>query len=393
MSRFLSLFPAVILLLALSCQSRQHLNSEDPLSNRSYEIITADTPFLDLDELTKTNFSFADARFLWASGDKVGIVSENGSQLCFPIQDEDDGKTSAHFDGRGWALLSSTHYLAYYPFIADYDLNYQAVPVSYAGQEQSGNNSYANLGRYAFWVAQGVSPDEGQLHFSFKDVGSVIRFSVPVVAGQYTSASMILDDELFALQGTVDLSAGDGILANPLMSSQLDLALNECTVANDGENLVGFLMTYPLNASGHPIRVLSTLADGTSVLSVIAGRSFDVGKAAAISAKTSVCPASVQAGNEGGSITVKLIKSAADVVVNVACGNDWLSQTSSTTVGNVTSYVFTVAENPGAEREGTISFTEEATGLVNTVKIVQSKAGSIIGIGGWDVENHSGNAE
>ena len=143
MSRFLCLFPAVILLLALSCQSRQHLNSEDPLSNRSYEIITADTPFLDLDELTKTNFSFADARFLWASGDKVGIVSENGSQLCFPIQDEDDGKTSAHFDGRGWALLSSTHYLAYYPFIADYDLNYQAVPVSYAGQEQSGNNSYA----------------------------------------------------------------------------------------------------------------------------------------------------------------------------------------------------------------------------------------------------------
>lgn len=392
MRRLVSFSPTVILFLAISCQSQQ-LISEEPSFRRSYEIITADTPFLDLDELTKTNFSFADARFLWASGDKVGIVSENGSQLCFPIQDEDDGKTSAHFDGRGWALLPSTQYLAYYPFIADYDLDYQAVPVSYAGQVQNGNNSYANLGRYAFWVAQGVSPDEGQLHFSFKDVGSVIRFSAPVVAGQYTAASMMLDDELFALQGTVDLSAGNGILATPTMSSHLDLALNECSVANDGNNLVGFLMTYPLNASGHTIHLLSTLADGTSVLSVIAGRSFDVGKAAAISAKTSVCPASVQAGNEGGSITIKLIKSAVDVVVNVTCGNDWLSQASSSTDGTVTSYVFSVAENTGAEREGTISFTEEATGLVNTVQIVQSKAGSIIGIGGWEVENHSGNAE
>ena len=61
-------------------------------------------------------------------------------------------------------------------------------------------------------------------------------------------------------------------------------------------------------------------------------------------------------------------------------------------VMNSATYTFNVAENTGAAREGTIVFSESGTGISHTVTVSQQKAGTIIGIGGWVSENHTGHA-
>ena len=79
--------------------------------------------------------------------------------------------------------------------------------------------------------------------------------------------------------------------------------------------------------------------------------------------------------------------------MTVTPGNDWITATGSSSEGVVTTYNFNVAANTGAERNGSIVFTETVSGLSNTVTVCQNKAGSIIGIGGWNTDNHSGQAQ
>jgi hypothetical protein len=79
--------------------------------------------------------------------------------------------------------------------------------------------------------------------------------------------------------------------------------------------------------------------------------------------------------------------------MNVTPGNEWITAAGSSAEGVVTTYNFTIAENTGAERNGTIVFTETVSGLSNTVTVHQQKAGAVIGISGWNQENHSGNAQ
>ena len=95
---------------------------------------------------------------------------------------------------------------------------------------------------------------------------------------------------------------------------------------------------------------------------------------------------------EQASFNFIVARASAEVDLTVKSQVEWLSLSSSSTSGLVTTYTFDVAENTGSEREGTISFTETSTGLANTVKVTQKKAGTIIGIGGWDSENRSGRA-
>ena len=81
-----------------------------------------------------------------------------------------------------------------------------------------------------------------------------------------------------------------------------------------------------------------------------------------------------------------------DNAVTISCSEDWISIGLPVTNGLITTYPLSVLENTGAARECTLSFTETSTGLTNTIRVNQQKAGTIIGIGGWESDNHSGNA-
>lgn len=378
----------IILGLLVSCVPNQE--KIDVGDYIQYTSITAETPNYNFEGETRTTFDFSTARFLWSSGDRVGIISEAGSQLCFPIRDEDSGKTTATFNGRGWGLLSSSKYLAYYPFISDYDLDYSSVPVSYLGQIQVGNNDYSRLGNYAFWVAAGVSPDVGNLHFSFKDVGGVIRFTIPAFAANYRRITLSISEPLFTSRGFVDLSSGDGLIINPEKCDELSLELEECEISDDGSLLIGYLMTAPLDLTGSTLSVIAEQDGGTSSISAIAGREFIAGKAFNMVSKMTAYPYEQIVGSDAGTLEVKLLTN--NVSATMSSNDTWITPSSSSVDGDVTTYIFDVAENNGVERVGTISFTETSTGLVNTVTVIQKKAGTVIGIGGWATENHSGTA-
>ncbi|MBR5660233.1 MAG: BACON domain-containing protein [Bacteroidales bacterium] len=392
------LFTAVTLFAALfSCQKapEEVLDSEDGIS----KVIMRLSPFKGDDVETRTEYSFDSGTntftFLWAEGDAVGIVSSEGSQMKFPVQEQYYGQVDAEFDGRGFALISGSRYASYTPFIPDYDLDPAAVPLDYTGQVQRGDDNTSHLGDYGFSAAIGSAPSSGMLYFTYLNIGSPHRYRMPVLPGTYSSLTVSVDEAKYVTKGTFNLNADDEtslIVITPTeMSESIHLDLEETTMASVG-NLRCWMMVAPTNLSGKVIRMRLECPDGTALLSAVAGADCPPNYRKLFSAKTSVYPAETEVGTEGGTITVQLINSATPVEVTAASGVDWITSVGSATDGRVTTYTFNVAENTGANREGTIVFSETGTSISNTVTVTQKKAGTIIGIGGWSTENHSGTA-
>ena len=135
----------VLLSIVFACEREQDISKvEDSALERAVMKLS---PY-EGDADTKTTYSpiTGGFTFLWAEGDAVGIVSSEGSQLKFDIKEEYFGKEEAVFDGRGFALLAGSRYASYCPFVSDYNLDPAAIPVSYVGQVQVGNNNTAHLG-------------------------------------------------------------------------------------------------------------------------------------------------------------------------------------------------------------------------------------------------------
>lgn len=398
MKQLYSLIIAVALsLLCFSCQEAKQEMPED--DNGISSVVMRLSPFEGDDAETRTTYSYdASANkftFLWAEGDAVGIVSSEGSQLKFPIKEDYFGQVDAEFDGRGFALVAGSRYSSYTPFVADYDLDPSALPLDYTGQVQSGDDSTSHLGDYGFSAAIGSAPNSGMLYFTYLNIGSPHRYRMPVLPGTYSCLTVSVDEPKYVTKGTINLNAEDDaslIAINPTeVSESIHLDLEETTMASVG-NLRCWMMVAPTNLTGKTIRMRLECPDGTALLSAVAGTDCPANYRKLFSAKTSVYPAELNVDSNGGSISISLINSTTPVAVTATAGNDWITSAGSVTDGQVTTYTFNVAENTGNAREGTVTFSETASGISNTVQIHQGKAGTIIGIGGWATENHSGTA-
>ena len=388
---FLLLFPIMLGLLSCEQKETERFAVDEDVQTVRF-VLTAYTG--DTVE-TKTTYDAGLSQFLWAEGDMVGIISSEGNQLKFPIKPEFYGQSYADFDGRGFALISGNSYSSYYPFVPDYDLNPEALPISYTGQAQAGNNSMAGLGAFAFSAAMGTSPAQGALDFTFRNIGSPHRYGMPVPEGTYTSFMLSIPDEEYISSGTINLLASsetDLISITPVtMSDHLDLALSDFSMSAGGQ-LRCWMMVPPVDLTGDAIKLILTKDDGTQVVASVAGRDCPANSRRVMSAQTSVWPAQNELSSQGGEVSVCLIRTAAETAVTINCSEDWISIGSPVTNGLVTTYPLSVQENTGAAREGTVSFTETSTGLTNTITVNQQKAGTVIGIGGWETDNHSGNA-
>jgi len=383
----------LIVLVLVSCQEKSGYDSlaEGEIQSVSFTLNSYDNG----DLLTKTHYESGSDIFNWSEGDAVGIVSPEGSQLKFPIRSEYYGHSSAKFDGRGFALKSNTEYSSYYPFIPNFELDPSAVPVSYIGQSMLGDNNTDRLGKFGYTVAKGSAPSAGVLDFSFQNIGSPHRYRMPVLPGEYEMLTLIIPESEFLLKGTVNLSTSD--ISNLMTispveeSNEIHLSLTGTTLSSTGP-LRCWMMMPPVNLDGEVIGLTLTLADGSEIVASVAGKDCPANSRRVFNALTSIYPAESSVGSDGGAVQVKLIRTAETDAVTLSFEGDWLSQSSSSTDGLVTTYTFTAAANSGAEREGSISFTETSTGLTNTVKVIQQKAGTVIGIGGWDSDSYSGKA-
>lgn len=388
----------IISIAAIGLGACGEVSSLEPVSRNSgkYSSIVMIVSPSEVDEdvaITKNTIVRGDAntetKYVWSETDTVGIFPDAGSQIYFSMKDG-VGQTTASFDGGGWALREESSYYSYFPFLADYSVNRDAIPYDYRGQEQVGNSSASlgtkkDLGKYCFMAANGEAGEEGTLFFDYKKIGAVFILTVPVESGEYTSATLLADAAVIPYKGTFNAVKADQKLYNVSLSDTLSIGFRNMIFQDKG--MMTFYLAFPpFEYVDRQVTIVSNKSDGTSLVSSFIGKAFAVDKVYPRSPNLSISPASVGISNLGGTINVR-ITTAAETSYSVSTDVDWITLDSDPTFGDAT-IVATVAQNDGY-RSGHIIVSEVVSGsagsvtLQNKVMVSQNPTGYSVGIGDW----------
>ena len=201
-------------------------------------------------------------QYLWEANDTLGVFPDAGGQVEFPINSDNVGTTYAKFDGGGWALRSNHTYSAYYPFNF-YNRNAKAIPVSYMGQVQDGNNSGAHMGDYLFLASAPMKAVDGALDFSLGHLANITELALTMpVPATYTSLSVYTDSEIFPVNVTYNLHSSDLKQTNVKYANHLSLGLKNITTTSANQ-VVTVWIVFPVVAdTSKALKVVVTDANG-----------------------------------------------------------------------------------------------------------------------------------
>lgn len=383
-----------ILSLIFSCVKDPDMgvHVQDQNNQREYQSVTMVIPpivFDDEEPMTKINLDLGSLKYLWAEKDSVGIFPDLGSQIYFSMA-EGVGQSVATFDGGGWALKRGSSYYSYFPFVADYYIDKEAIPVNFNGQVQDGNGNLtsAALGNHCFMVAKGVADEAtGNLMFSYERLQMPFMFVIPVEAGTYTSLDVCAGDNVIAVSGTMNAISLDKEIHDAVFDDHLSVDLKNVTFTS-AETLIVTAMLPPFNIYGKQFIFNLKKADGTVVTSSVFGKNYALGKAYRNAPNFSVAPTEVAIPGDENTFEIR-ITAAGSKAYSVTTDVDWLSIENTSTSGSATIQV-NAAKGIAKERVGYVIVSEDVTyngttiTLQNKVKITQDINGMAVGVGDWE---------
>lgn len=239
-------FAAMILMSA--CAKEQTFVTEEPVEITGVTITAA--PFLYDTPQTKTYFEVTEhgAEFKWRESDIVGIFPTTGTQVRFPMTNG-AGASTAKFDGGGWAVKGSYSYMAYYPFIADMNMDKAAIPAHYRGQKQRGNNNLSHLGDFDYMAAVKTTPSgDGNVGFSFNHLAAIVRLTLVVPKpGTYNSLTLEATGASFTTDGIIDITQNAIAVTPTETAAEFSIELEDITTSTPNETIVIYLMLPPVN--------------------------------------------------------------------------------------------------------------------------------------------------
>lgn len=211
----------------------------------------------------------------WALAEMCGVLTPTNTEIIHWTTDE--GDSNCTLSAYGWSLTPNTQYYAYSPYSQSYKLNKNpmtALPVSYTGQSQAGNNNAAHLNAFDYMTAQALS-GEDECHFDFKHLGCILRIECEMQEKQTLKAlNLSLSSSDFAAEATMDVV--NGTLTPTTSASTLPLDLSDVTI-EAGEKLVAFMMLPPTNLTARVMNVTLVTTDGMSAKAEVKGTEMQPG--------------------------------------------------------------------------------------------------------------------
>ena len=324
-NRVLSFLASIALLSLASCTDEvQELAGEQSQALKQIVMTTQDfQPEAD----SRTVYQVADGavKCTWAENDTVGVFPDKGGQVYFPMI-SGAGTKNASFDGEGWALKDGRTYGAYYPFIADILLDRNAVPVSYAGQTQAGNGSMAHLGDYDYMVAAPTAPEYGSAQFMFKHLSALVQLKITVPQpATLTSVKLVTENNLFFVEGEVDLMETTPSIAPITPANEIELALQDISTTQANQEVMLYMMIPPTNLRAQTLKAIFQTDKGKEEV-VLDSKNFQSGTIYLLSGEME----GAVAGYKDGVVTITEAGTMKQLL-----GDDYLNITSLKVVGPI----------------------------------------------------------
>ena len=324
-NRILPFWASIALLSLASCTDEvQELAGEQSQALKQIVMTTQDfQPEAD----SRTVYQIADGavKCTWAENDTVGVFPDKGGQVYFPMI-SGAGTKNASFDGEGWALKDGRTYGAYYPFIADILLDRNAVPVSYTGQKQVGNSSMAHLGDYDYMVAAPTAPEYGSAQFMFKHLSALIQLKITVPQpATLTSVKLVTENNLFFVEGEVDLMETTPSIAPITPANEIELALQDISTTQANQEVMLYMMIPPTNLRAQTLKAIFQTDKGKEEV-VLDSKNFQSGTIYLLSGEME----EAVAGYKDGVVTITEAGTMKQLL-----GDDYLNITSLKVVGPI----------------------------------------------------------
>jgi len=258
----------------LACNKEAEVSLVDEVK---HVVISANDFKNEFESRTNLSISSEGAIFSWASKDTVGIFPNDGAQVYFPME-EGAGTKTASFTGGGWALKNGFTYSAYYPFIGNYYVDRENLPLQYTGQKQTGNASTAHLGEYDFMAARPTAPRSGYVNFQFDHLSCLVqmRLTVPV-ASTFTSLRLSGDESVFTNKAKFGFSGSNYTFTSIENTNQLDLELVDIASTEVGQLLTFYMMMAPLDMTGKTIHVSLLGSDNKTYRGILESKNMQAG--------------------------------------------------------------------------------------------------------------------
>ena len=279
MNRILFLAASIYLLAACSGFEPSGVNTETTEKGDLVERVVFDViPIVSGDDAETKASAVPDGinvNFAWEATDTIAVFPDKGSQAYFTIDESNVGRSSAIFDGGGWALKQGESYISYYPLVGEFYLDRTKIPVSFSGQKQIGTEPPFSGARY-FLATDPTSSDNGELHFSYKTLNTIINVNATLPAGTYTKAQFTIEEPLFVEEGTYSLD--DQTIVGTKYSTMLKMDLEDVTLSQDGI-LPIYFMSAPVDLKNKQVTVKVISDDGKKYECVkTPSRVYDAGK-------------------------------------------------------------------------------------------------------------------
>ena len=271
---------ALLLLLAFTACSEEMAEVQ---SSTLKQIVMTASDF-ETEDGSRTNFQItsAGAEFSWAANDTVGIFPDEGAQAYFPMT-SGAGTKSANFTGGGWALKDASTYAAYYPFIGDFYLNKNAIPVDFTGQVQTGDASTAHLGAYDYMAAIPTAPKNGNVNFAFKHLGALVQLKLtvpqPVTLNLVT---LTTESNVIPVKGVVDVMVSVPSITSVTSAKEVTLELKELATTEVNQVVTLYMMLPPVDLSAKNLKAVIKTSNGIEEVS-LSSKNFQAGNAYALS--------------------------------------------------------------------------------------------------------------
>lgn len=234
--------------------------------------------------------------FNWISGGKGRAYVDEGSSDCVLLLArtvEDIGNYVA-VSNAGWALVSGNTCYGFFPYDGKhYGVNNTALPVTYKGQRQSGNDATSHLGVYDFMTARDLITTTSA-QFNFSHLGCVMRLQYTVTeAMSVSSITLKTTGEGFVTGATVNVPEQT---MKPVEKNTLMTLVTDELELEKGQTLTAYLMMCPADLSNETLTVRINADDGTFVERQLTGVAFQAGKLYDVSLDEDIAEAKSGAG-------------------------------------------------------------------------------------------------
>lgn len=192
--------------------------------------------------------------FSWQKYGKSAVYYDGLEPMIFYIKDiQEDSRITTWDSGAGWYLALGDSYRATSPYLKIYQREQEtALPVSYGGQVQAGNDNTEHLTAYDYMTSKVVVADN-TLYYPFIHHGCMLRI-VYSLSSTATKSSLILKlkEKRFTTDATMNVASQ--VLTPVNCSDSVKLDVENLNLVN-GESVVAYMMMYPVDLTNDTITV------------------------------------------------------------------------------------------------------------------------------------------